>query len=253
MQAYGKAFAQAYALRWAPFAQKLAPKIENLYQNSPVGKMNRNILDLCCGTGVLVSHFLSCGYTATGLDLSEYMIEYARNNNLEYVQNGKAKFIKGDASHFSLNEKYGLVTCTYDAINHFADYSMLEGCFRSVGPVLQSGGLFIFDVNTKKGLSRWSGVHTDSSDDIFILEKGIYEEGMDRAYTQMSGFVRVEGSELYTRFEETVYNTVFDTGKIQKMLFDLGWRKCYFALFENLENAINDPEEQGRVFFIAEK
>jgi SAM-dependent methyltransferase len=253
MQAYGKAFAQAYNLRWASFAQKLAPKIDNLYQNSAADKMNRNILDLCCGTGVLVSHFLSSGYTATGLDLSEYMIEYARRNNIEYVQSGKAKFVIGDASHFTFDEEFGLVTCTYDAINHFTDYSMLESCFQSVKSVLSPGGLFIFDINTRKGLSRWSGVHTDSSDEIFILEKGIYEAGMDRAYTQMSGFVRVEGSELYSRFEETVYNTVFDTGKVQKMLFDLGWSKCYFATFENLEIAIDNPEEQGRVFFVAEK
>ncbi len=253
MQVYGKAFAKAYHLRWAPFAQNLAPKIENLYQNSPVWKTNRNILDLCCGTGVLISHFLSSGYTATGLDLSEYMIEYAKKNNSEYVKSGKAKFVIGDASHFSFDEQFGLVTCTYDAINHFADYSMLEGCFRSVESVLLSRGLFIFDINTKKGLSRWSGVHTDTSDDIFILEKGFFEEGMNRAYTQLSGFVREEGNELYSRFEETVYNTVFETGKIRKMLFDLGWKKCYFALYENLEIAIDNPEEQSRVFFIAEK
>ena len=58
MQAYSASFARLYNLRWGGFAQRVAPIIRDLYESTPLGKVNRSLLDLCCGTGQLAVHFL---------------------------------------------------------------------------------------------------------------------------------------------------------------------------------------------------
>ena len=155
---YTAAFARVYNLRWNAFARSLAPQIQALYEDMSVAQCspgNKTLLDLCCGNGMLSQHFLQQGYRVIGLDLSDDMLHYARENNAETVQTGQARFVQGDAASFSFDERFGLVVSTYDALNHLPDGEALRSCFRCVSRVLLPGGLFVFDLNTREGLKRW--------------------------------------------------------------------------------------------------
>ena len=81
-QAYTAAFAKIYNQRWIRFAQQAAPLIREFYGSLPVSRNHRTLLDLCCGTGQLASHFLENGYVVSGIDLSSDMLAWARENNL---------------------------------------------------------------------------------------------------------------------------------------------------------------------------
>ena len=252
MQAYGRAFARVYNKRWTGFGHRVAPLLLEFYASTATGKANRSILDLCCGTGQLALHFLEQGYHVTGIDLSEHMLQYARENAYAYGESGQAQFVQADAARFSLDQQFGLVISTFDALNHLENQEALRACFQSVFAVLVEGGYFVFDLNTRRGLMRWNNISVDDSEEAMIVTRGFYDGQGDRAYTRISGFIRVASGQ-YERFEETVYNTVFDMVWVRDTLLRIGWRDVHFARLEALATPIAEPEKEGRVFFVAHK
>ena len=252
MQAYGRAFARAYNKRWTSFAHRVAPMIEEFYTGTAPGKAKLPILDLCCGTGQLALYFLELGYRVTGLDLSEHMLQYARENASAYLESGQGEFVHADAAGFTLERQFGLVVSTFDALNHLENEEKLEACFQSAFAVLVEEGTLIFDLNTRAGLLGWNNLSVDDSEEAMIVTRGIFDGEAQRAYTRVSGFIRAANGQ-YDRFEETVYNTVFDMAWVRDMLLQSGWQGVHFARYDGLATPIADPEKERRVFFVAQK
>lgn len=251
MQAYNEGFARIYNMRWRDFAQRIAPYIRAFYEEK-AGADDRSLLDICCGTGQLALHFLENGHTVTGLDLSPAMLQYARENAREYIEAGRARFVEGDAADFSLEDRFGLAVSTYDALNHLPDMDALRGCFRSVFAALIDGGWFIFDLNTRRGLRRWSGVSVQESEDLTLITRGLVLDDKNRAYTQISGFVKLDNG-LYERFEQMAFNTMFDLNAVRAALLATGFRSAYFARGRDLAMPVDLPEEEPRVYVVAQK
>jgi hypothetical protein len=98
----------------------------------------------------------------------------------------------------------------------------------------------------------WNNIGVDDSEEAMIVTRGIYDGQGNRAYTRVSGFLRAASGQ-YDRFEETVYNTVFDMAWVRDALLQIGWRDVHYARYEALAAAITEPEKEGRVFFVARK
>ena len=251
MQAYSKAFAHIYDKKWAAFANQIAPSILGFYAATPIDQTNKSVLDLCCGAGHLAVHFLEKGYKVVGIDLSEHMLHYAKANANQFLDSGQAEFVLADARDFKLQERFGLVVSTYDSLNHLENEQALLSCFRSVHAVNE--GYFIFDLNTRRGLRRWNSIQIDdSSEDMLIITRGIYDGQGDRAWTRITGFF-VQAGGLYERFDETVFNTVFEMERVRLALLEVGWKKVYFARIQDLQTPLAEPEREGRVFIVASK
>jgi SAM-dependent methyltransferase len=257
MQAYGNEFAQAYNLRWTHFANTLAPRILDFYERSAgeallAGPRGKTLLDVCCGTGQFALYFAERGYAVTGVDLSEPMLSYARENAAAQVQAGRAHFIQANATDFMLDEPVGLAVSTFDALNHLPDMAALRCCFDRVFAALVEGGLFIFDLNTRAGLRRWSNIGIEDDEEVTLITRGLYIEAESRAWIRITGFARNAGG-LYQRFEETAYNTAFDLAQVRAALLESGWRDCYFARSQDLATPLADPEQEARAFIVARK
>jgi SAM-dependent methyltransferase len=252
MQAYSPAFARVYNSFWTGFAAQVGPAIREFYERQRGLDGDRSLLDIGCGTGQLALYFLEHAYDVTGIDLSEPMLVHARENAAEYVESGQATFTQGDASDFSLADSFGLVVSTYDALNHLENLAALERCFKCVYPVLEDGGYFVFDLNTRHGLRRWNTTRLQETDDALILTSGLYDEQGGRAWTRISGFMRTEGG-LYERFEQTAFNTAFDLPEVREALLTCGWSTVHFAALHDLSQPLAEPENEERVFIVAHK
>lgn len=252
MQAYGEGFARIYNLRWGGFANEVAPRFRDFYAHTVAGQTGGAVLDLCCGTGQLARHFLEHGYRVTGLDLSPAMLHYARQNTCAALATGQARFVHGDAADFTLEERFGLVVSTYDALNHLPDLESLQRCCHSVAAVLLEDGWFIFDLNTRLGLRRWGGVSVQDSEELFLISRGVVLEAEGRAYTQISGFLRQEDGR-YERFDETVFNTMFELSAVCDALSAAGFRRAHCARLQALTLPLDNPEREARVFVVAQK
>lgn len=64
-------------------------------------------LDLACGTGPHVRHFMDFGYASRGLDINQPMLDMAASRCPE------AQFTLQDMSAFEVSEPLDLITCFY--------------------------------------------------------------------------------------------------------------------------------------------
>jgi SAM-dependent methyltransferase len=251
MQDYGEIFAQIYNQKWGGFAEGLGISLEKLFAAEMVVFPEKTLLDLCCGTGQLSKHFLAGGYRIVGIDLSEHMLHQARENNAMAVADGRARFIQADAADFALEQPVSFTVSTYDALNHLPDMAALTNCFSNVYRDLCSGGLFVFDLNTRLGLMRWNHLDIREDENFFLVNRGEYDGGA-RAFSRITGFMRQENG-LYARFYEEVYNTAFFVADVDAALAAVGFSDTYHAVYSDLLTPLDDPEEFGRIFFISRK
>ena len=249
---YGKIFAYVYNKKWTDFIEKIGPLILDFYSNQSISKKNKRILDLCCGTGQLAALFLGKGYYVTGIDLSANMLYYAEENNKIYIKKSKCEFIQDNAANFSLKKKYGLVVSTYDSLNHLEDEQSLKNCFNSTYKILVKDGYFIFDLNTYLGLQNWKKAHFIKDDEMMIKIKGGFNKLENKAYTYISGFVRLKDG-TSKEFTEVIFNTCFKMETVEELLEKAKFKEIYFTKTNDLSKPIEDPEKENRVFIIAKK
>jgi hypothetical protein len=55
----------------------------------------------------------------------------------------------------------------------------------------------------------------------------------------------------YERFDETLYNTVYAMEAVRAALIEAGWAAVHTATLANLNTPLPDPEQEGRVYFVA--
>ena len=111
-------------------------------------------LDLACGTGSLTIELKKRGVDVYGVDASVDMLSEAMQKSLE--QGFNILFLNQKMQELDLYGTVDTCVCTLDSINHITDSKTLEKAFDRVGLFMNSGGLFVFDVNVNSNpLSVW--------------------------------------------------------------------------------------------------
>ncbi|MFT4938978.1 MAG: ubiquinone/menaquinone biosynthesis C-methylase UbiE [Paraglaciecola sp.] len=112
----------------------LVHRLQQIFGNT--GKIH---LDLACGTGPHVRHFIDFGYICSGLDINQPMLDLAERRCPE------AQFTLQNMCEFNVDEPIDLITCFLYSIHYSEDIKKLTECFLSVHKALQSGGVFCFN------------------------------------------------------------------------------------------------------------
>ncbi|MGP4845506.1 class I SAM-dependent DNA methyltransferase [Marinobacter sp. 1Y8] len=124
------------------------------------GNGGKTHLDLACGTGPHVRHFIDAGYCSSGLDINQPMLEIASRRCPE------AHFRLQDMCDFDVHEPLDLVTCFLYSIHYSDGLEKLRGCIASAHHALKPGGLFCFNAVDKTRIDNALFVkHTASQDD----------------------------------------------------------------------------------------
>lgn len=108
-----------------------------IYKHRPE---SHSLLELACGTAS-VAQGLSAIYTVTGLDHSRGMLKQAQKK-LPAMQ-----FIHADMTTFQLDQRFDVIYCLHNSVNHLLKFTQWEALFANVARHLNNKGLFIFDVN----------------------------------------------------------------------------------------------------------
>lgn len=121
--------------------------LEKIIQNlNPEAK---TILEIACGTGNVLEP-LSSHFEVSGLDLSPKMLDVAK------AKLPNVPFYEGDMTNFELNQKFDVILCIFDSINHLADFDQWVATFDRVKAHLNEGGIFIVDINTEYKMERFA-------------------------------------------------------------------------------------------------
>lgn len=160
----------------------------------------KNIIELGCGTGIHAQLLAQKGYKITGIDISQSMIDEAKNRNPEL------EFICDDLQTFSLNQKADTILALFHVISYQASNQALKAAINNVKKHLNEDGLFLFDV--------WHGPAVMSiKPDVKIkrLEEGSLkvtriaepEQNFESNTVDVNYHVFVKNKNNYSEFNET--------------------------------------------------
>jgi SAM-dependent methyltransferase len=132
------------------------------------------LLELGCGTGSILAR-LHAVPSLTGLDQSLEMLAVARQKV------PGARLLEGELSTFSLGERFDVVVCVFDTLNHLLDFGAWQATFAAVADHLEDGGLFVLDVNTVGELRRLGDEQPwvyEFDDNVLIMDVSMTGHGL---------------------------------------------------------------------------
>lgn len=194
------------------------------------------ILELACGTGKLLKPF-SVKYRVYGLDRSLPMIRVAKKR----IRN--AKFYHADMTNFRLNEKFDIIICLFNSLNHLASFAEWRRTFKNAARHLNRGGVFIFDINTPHSLQTYF------EEPVYLERKGkttIITEFLEfqRGSLLMHISIFKERSDgLFQLKESKIYEKAFPVKKIESEL------KKHFGRIQIMDQSGKRPSKSSEVLY----
>ncbi|MFH1457277.1 MAG: class I SAM-dependent methyltransferase [Patescibacteria group bacterium] len=171
----------------------------------------KTILELACGTGSVLQHFAK-RYGVYGLDLSSGMLSLARKK----VPSGK--FSQQDMTKFKLKEKFDVILCVFDSINHLLKFSDWQKVFKRAYEHLNEGGVLIFDMNTEVKLQRvidtTPGVRT-FGESVMIMDVTDIGKGVSNWNVKV---FEHKNKNQYALYEENIKEKAFPLRQVKEAL-----------------------------------
>ncbi len=177
------------------------------------------ILDLGCGTGNVTIPLAKLGYRLIGLDLSPEMLSVAQDHIYEEGLEEQVFLTMQDMTDFEIGDTVDAVVCTLDGINHLQDAKMVSSCFASVREALSEGGLFLFDLNSKRKFVNVYGdeAYTMETEGAYCVWQNVYRERSRTCDFYINLFVE-EDDGRYVRYEDVERERYYPLATIQKLL-----------------------------------
>ncbi len=136
--------------------------------NQIFGNSGKTHLDLACGTGPHIRHFIDLGYQSSGLDINQPMLDRAT------IRCPEALFTLQDMCNFQVDEPLDLITCFLYSIHYNNGMEKLKECIRSVHSALKTNGVFCFNAVDKNKInnSLFARHTAKEADSIFSFSSG---------------------------------------------------------------------------------
>jgi len=231
-------FAKHYDTVMGEPKAKVAFIEKSINQHKPNAK---KVLEIACGTGSVLK-LLENKYQVFGLDLSLGMLSLAKKK----VKTGK--FFHQDMTKFKINEKFDVILCVFDSINHLLKFNQWQQVFSKVNQHLADGGIFIFDMNMQKKLDRhirekpwnhWFGKN--------LLIMGVTDAGNKVSNWNVKVFEH-QKKNTFKMYEENIKEKAFPLNQVKKSL------QKYFPKMYIIDQGRKSPSQQSeRLFLICKK
>jgi SAM-dependent methyltransferase len=205
------------------------------------------VCDLGCGTGNVTLPLASYGYDMIGIDLSENMLMIAREK--AFSENISILYLLQDMQAFELYGTVDAIISVCDSCNYI-DAIGLKKVFDLVHNYLDSGGLFIFDLNTRYKFERVFNNQTFSEvgEDFATIWENNFDPKHGTNDYFLTCFVEEEG--VYSRFEEHHTEYTHDMKDVVRWLHESGLTLVQ-AVEEYSLKPVKDTTE--RITFIVTK
>lgn len=119
-----------------------AGQVDALLKKYSGGSM-RKIINYGCGTGGHDVELSKLGYRCTGIDISPFMIDMAKENGRN--ERMDIRFSVADIRSYVPDEKYDAVVSLFHVMSYQNGNDDVMSAFRSARKALDKGGVFLFD------------------------------------------------------------------------------------------------------------
>lgn len=181
---YAEVYAQA---SYATFAADIADTLPALWSAHGLDRLPR-VLDLACGTGLMLDRLHGSISEGVGIDQSERMIALASRTTATNLH-----FRVGDIREVQDEASNDLVTIIYNTLNYFLDEDDLSRVISAAARALRPGGLLLFDVHDPDYIrANWSNRSfiVQSNDDVFEATHNAYVGDSEVLRTDIVWFQR---------------------------------------------------------------
>lgn len=206
---------------------------------------NKIVLDMGCGTGKITRRLANLGYDMIGIDNSQDMLNIAMEKADENIL-----YLCQDMREFELYGTVAAVVSVCDSINYITEYEDLVEVFKLVNNYLDPGGIFIFDLKTRKTFQDiGESIIAEDRDECSFIWDNYFDESDNINEYQLSLFVKGEDGR-YDKFTEEHYQRAYSMEEIRNALKDAGLK--FVAAYDAFtkENASEDNE---RIYVIAQE
>lgn len=106
-----------------------------------------SIMEIGCGTGAHAAELAALGFTVSGVDMSDGMLESAkaRRDDLPEDLQSRMSFSHGDARTVRLGQKFDAVISLFHVMSYQTSNADLAAAFQTAREHLKPGGVFVFD------------------------------------------------------------------------------------------------------------
>jgi SAM-dependent methyltransferase len=233
-------FAPVYNRSWgAEYHAQAFPLVDRLL----LSRLRRHapVLDVCCGTGQFTARVQNSGFRVQGVDASEAMIRYARQNA------PAAEFRVADVRSFSLDNKFDAAYSVFESLNHVPDREGLELAFGCIHHHLQKGAPFLFDLNREDAfLIYWNDTHAIVEPDYVCALRSNYDEATRIATCNITVFEHEDG---WSRRDFTIHQTCHDLSQVHEALLKAGFAEV--TLYDSRDLGMTGDIAYARTFFLA--
>lgn len=184
-------------------------------------KLPRDGLALDCGsgTGTLMCELSSRGFSCTGVDISEDMLNVARDK-LE-AAGYEPHLVCQLLQELDLYGAYDIAFCSLDTVNHILYKRDLKAFFKRLYNFIEPGGYFVFDVKTAAGFKKTRGIqvfcHEDGS---AAMIRGSFSS--DIALYFITVFeTRADG--LFERYESEIEERCYSSETLESLIAEAGF------------------------------
>ena len=216
--AYREDLAYIHDVGFGHLAKNAAQVLLNALRRSGIDK--GQVIDLCCGSGLLARELSAAGYEVLGIDISEALLDVARKRV------PRARFRQESIWKSELPPCVA-VTAIGECFNYlFDEYNTQQALYellRRIHIALDPGGLLLFDV-AEPGRVSGSGlqhVHTEGEDWAVLMTAD--EDRTNRLLTRRITTFRKVG-ELYRRDQEIHRLRLVTESELLEQLVGLGFK-----------------------------
>lgn len=246
MEAYSE-FASVYDMfmdnipyeDWAEYVKSLL---------ADFGIMDGLVVDLGCGTGTLTEILAQSGYDMIGIDYSEDMlnvaIEKRQQSGLDIL------YLNQDMREFELYGTVRGIISICDSMNYLLEEEELSSVFRLVENYLDTGGVFIFDMNTiSKYEQIGDSVIAETREEGSFIWQNYYEEDTHMNEYDLTLFI--PGADgRYDKYEENHVQRGYEIDIVRKRMEEAGLEVV--AVYDAFTREL-PTEDSERIYFIGRK
>ncbi len=202
------------------------------------------LLDVACGTGGFSNELALSGIEVIGTDMSEEMLACARMNSA--AAGTDVLFLCQRAEELDLYGTVDGAVCCLDSLNHITDYGRLCRALSRISLFLETGRLFIFDVNTvfKHKYILADNTFIIERENIFCAWRNATDE--KTLVTDIALDFFVKQGEFYKRSFEDFSERAYTCGQLEKALKSAGLE--ILAVFDDMSEKPADEKTERAVY-----
>lgn len=224
---------------WAVYVKKLL---------ADFGIHDGLVVDLGCGTGTLTEIMAKSGYDMIGIDYSEDMLNVATDKR---EQSGlDILYLNQDMREFELYGTVGAIISICDSMNYLLEEDELYSVFQLAENYLDTGGVFIFDMNTIcKYEQIGDSVIAETREEGSFIWQNYYEE--DTHINEYDLTLFIPGADgRYDKYEENHIQRGYTIETVKKLMEEAGLEivAVYDAFTKEPPKA-----DSERVYFVGRK